>query len=123
MDVPDLPTYLPKDPSEMAVLSEQPLAQKSRKVVIRQKAQTAMQSAAAKSYPWTISWPTQGACWVGGSDRVGWWWWCVFLLVAVGWVGGVGVALFLSDRRKCSQNYTHTSTTTPHGLQSAGRTL
>jgi len=31
-DVPDLPTYLPKEPSEIAVLSEQPLAQKARKV-------------------------------------------------------------------------------------------
>jgi len=29
-------------------------------VVIRQKAQTAMQSAGVKSYAWTISWPTQG---------------------------------------------------------------
>lgn len=31
-------------------------------VVIRQKAQTAMQSAPSKSYAWTITWPTQGAC-------------------------------------------------------------
>lgn len=31
-DVPDLPTYLPKDPSEIAVLSDQPANQKARKV-------------------------------------------------------------------------------------------
>lgn len=31
-DVPDLPTYMPKDPSEMAVLSDQPANQKARKV-------------------------------------------------------------------------------------------
>lgn len=61
-DVPDLPTYLPKDVSEMAVLNDQPLNQRARKVVIKQKAQTAMQSAPAKSYPWTISWSQSGLC-------------------------------------------------------------
>ena len=58
-DVPDLPTYLPKNVAEMAVLSEQPTNQRIRKVTIRQKAQTAMQSAPSKSYPWTIQWASQ----------------------------------------------------------------
>lgn len=60
--MPDAPTYLPKNVSEIAVLSDQPEEQKARKVVIRQKAQTAMQSAGVKSYAWTITWPSQGAC-------------------------------------------------------------
>ncbi|TFJ81998.1 hypothetical protein NSK_006666 [Nannochloropsis salina CCMP1776] len=58
-DVPDLPTYLPQKEEEMAVLNEQPANQRARKVTIRQKAQTAMQSAANKSYPWYISWGSQ----------------------------------------------------------------
>ena len=30
--------------------------------IIRQKAQTAMQSAPSKSYAWTITWPNQRTC-------------------------------------------------------------
>ena len=37
-----------------------PPVDRGTQVVIRQKAQTAMQSAGVKSYAWTISWPTQG---------------------------------------------------------------
>jgi hypothetical protein len=57
---PRLAHYLPKNASEMAVLNDQPANQRERKVIIKQKAQTAMQSAPGKSYAWTISWAMQG---------------------------------------------------------------
>lgn len=58
-DVPDLPTYLPENQEEMAVLNDQPANQRARKVTIRQKAQSAMQSSPNKSYPWHITWAQQ----------------------------------------------------------------